>query len=180
MRVWPGSPHPLGATWDGEGFNFALFSQDAEAVELCLFDSKEAATESARVFLAEHTADVWHGYLPDVRPGQLYGYRVSGPYVPATGHRFNPNKLLIDPYAKALAGRIDWDNALFGYRVGDPGEDVSFSELDSAGRMPKCVAVDTAFSWGGDRRPDTPWTRTVIYECHVKGMTMRHPGVPER
>jgi glycogen operon protein len=170
----------LGATWDGEGFNFALFSQHAEAVELCLFDSKEAETESTRVFLTEHTADVWHAYLPDVRPGQLYGYRVSGPYQPAAGHRFNPNKLLIDPYAKALAGRIQWDNALFGYRVGDPQGRPLVQRAGQRRRMPKCVAVDTAFSWAGDRSPQTPWTRTVIYECHVKGMTMRHPGVPER
>jgi glycogen operon protein len=176
-RVWPGAPYPLGATWDGEGFNFAVFSHNAEAVELCLYDTRESADASARVALTERTSSVWHGYLPDVRPGQLYGYRASGPYAPWAGHRFNPNKLLLDPYAKAVTGRIDWDDALFGYHVGE--DDASFSTQDSAGRLPKCVAVDTAFSWGDDRPPHVPWTRTVIYEAHVRGMTARHPAVPE-
>ena len=180
MRVWPGSPHPLGATWDGEGVNFALFSHNAKAVELCLFDSKDADTESARVFFNERTADVWHGYLPDVRPGQFYGYRVHGRYAPTEGHRFNPHKLLLDPYAKAVSGTIDWDDALFAYQVGSAEQDLSFSQEDSAGKIPKSMVVDTAFTWGDDRLPRIPWPQTVLYECHVKGMTARHPEVPER
>jgi len=179
MRVWPGTPFRLGANWDGEGVNFALFSAHAERVELCLFDSAEHEVESSRVVLRDRTGDVWHAYLPDVRPGQLYGYRVHGPYEPSRGHRFNPNKLLLDPYARAVNGRVRWDDAVFGYRIGDPAADLSFSEVDSAPQVPKCVVVDTAFSWGDDQPPRTPWSRSVIYECHVKGMTARHPHVPE-
>ena len=180
MRVWPGSPHPLGATWDGEGVNFAIFSEYAEAVELCLFDSRDPTREVERAELKERTSFIWHGYLPDVRPGQLYGYRVHGPYEPAKGHRFNPNKLVLDPYAKVVTGRLQWDDALFGYEIGDADADLSFSEQDSGPSLPKCQVVDTAFSWRDDRRPNVPWSRTVIYEAHVKGMTARHPGVPER
>src|SRR5689334_103484 len=139
MRVRPGSAHPLGATWDGEGTNFALFSEHATAVELCLFDVPDAARETSRVTLAEHDEFVWHAYLPDVRPGQLYGYRVQGPYAPGEGHRFNPNKLLIDPYAKAISGIIRWSDALYGYVPGDPAADLSFNAADSAGAMPKSV-----------------------------------------
>jgi isoamylase len=179
MRVWPGSPVRLGATWDGEGVNFALFSAHAERVELCLFDSETDTEESGRVALRDRTGDVWHAYLPDIRPGQRYGYRVHGPYDPSRGHRFNPNKLVLDPYARAVDGRICWDDAVFGYRIGDAAEDLSYSDIDSAPRVPKCVVVDTAFSWGEDQHPRTPWSRTVIYECHVKGMTARHPGIPE-
>jgi isoamylase len=179
MRVWPGNPFRLGATWDGEGVNFALFSAHAERVELCLFDSAADAVESSRVVLRDRTGDVWHAYLPDVRPGQHYGYRVYGPYAPSHGHRFNPNKLLLDPYARAVNGRIQWDDAVFGYHIGDPAADASFSRVDSAAQVPKCVVIDTAFSWGGDQSPRTPWSRSVIYECHVKGLTARHPGVPE-
>ncbi|HLG66345.1 MAG TPA: glycogen debranching protein GlgX [Acidimicrobiales bacterium] len=179
MRVWPGSPHPLGATWDGEGVNFALFSQHATSVELCLFDSAEAPLASARVTLPPPTDHVWHAYLPDVRPGQLYGYRVDGPYEPERGHRFNPAKLLIDPYAKALSGTVEWSDEVFGYTVGHPDQDLSKDPRDSAAWVPKSVVVDPAFTWGDDRPPATPWNRTVIYECHVRGMTMRHPGVPE-
>jgi glycogen operon protein len=178
MRARPGQPHPLGATWDGEGVNFALFSEHATAVELCLFDRPDDAAETCRVRLAEPEEHVWHVYLPDVRPGQLYGYRVHGPYAPSEGHRFNPSKLLIDPYAKALTGSIQWSDALFGYVPGDPQADLSYNEADSAGRMPKSVVVETAFSWGDDRPPRTPWHRTLIYECHVKGLTQLHPGVP--
>ena len=179
MRVWPGTPFRLGANWDGEGVNFALFSAHAERVELCLFDSAQQEVESSRVVLRDRTGDVWHAYLPDVRPGQLYGFRVHGPYEPSRGHRFNPNKLLLDPYARAVNGRVRWDDAVFGYRIGDPAADLSFSEVDSAPQMPKSVVIDTAFSWGDDQPPRTPWSHSVIYECHVKGMTARHPQVPE-
>ena len=179
MRVWPGQPYPLGATWDGEGVNFALFSEHATGVELCLFDNPEDATESHRIALPELTDHVWHSYLPDVRPGQFYGYRVHGPYKPQEGNRFNPNNLLIDPYAKAITGRIQWSTALFAYKVGGPRQDLEMSTTNSAGKVPKCVVIDSAFTWGTDRRPRIPWNRTIIYECHVKGMTIRHPDVPE-
>src|SRR6266511_2325947 len=180
MRVWPGSAAPLGATWDGEGVNFSIFSEHGEAVELCLFDQPEAEEESDRIEMQERTDLIWHCYLPDVRPGQLYGYRVHGPYEPEQGHRFNPTKLLIDPYTRAVSGLIHWSDALYGYTVGHSGGDLSFDTRDSAGGMPKCVVIDPAFTWGDDRQPDIPWNRTVIYECHVRGMTMRHPGVPRR
>ena len=179
MRVWPGQPYPLGATWDGEGVNFALFSEDATAVELCLFGNPDDEQESHRLRLPELTDHVWHVYLPDVRPGQFYGYRVHGPYKPEEGRRFNPNNLLIDPYAKAITGDIKWSDALFAYKVGGSRQDLEMSTQNSAGGVPKCVVVDSAFTWGSDRRPRIPWNRTVIYECHVKGMTMRHPDVPE-
>jgi glycogen operon protein len=180
MRVWPGHPFPLGATWDGEGVNFALFSENATRVELCLFDSPEDARERARIDVREWRDQVWHCYLPDVRPGQLYGYRVHGPYAPEEGYRFNPAKLLIDPYAKALSGPIRWSDAMFGYRVGSPKQDLEIDTQDSAGAVPKSVVVDQAFTWQNDRPPRTPWNRTVIYECHVKGMTVRHPDVDPR
>jgi glycogen operon protein len=179
VRVWPGSPYPLGASWDGEGTNFAIFSRHATAVDLCLFDTAEAAAETARVRLRERTDDVWHAYLPDVRPGQFYGYRVHGPYAPAQGHRFNPAKLLLDPYARSISGPVRWSDALFGYRVDGRGDDTSPDPRDSAGGMPKSVVIESAFTWGDDRAPRTAWNRTVIYECHVKGMTALHPGVPE-
>jgi len=175
--VWPGRPYPLGATWDGFGVNFALFSAHGEKVELCLFD--DAGTrEVDRIALPECTDDIWHGYLPEARPGLLYGYRVHGPYDPARGHRFNPNKLLIDPYAKSLVGPIRWSDAHFGYRVGSGREDLSFDRRDNARGMPKCRVIDPAFTWGPDRPPAVPWTDTLVYEAHVKGMTVRHPGVP--
>jgi isoamylase len=179
VRVWPGVPHPLGATWDGEGVNFALFSEGARGVQLCLFDDATAAEPTATINMAERTDNVWHVYLPDVRPGALYGYRVDGPYEPASGHRFNARKLLIDPYAKAVSGPIRWSDELFGYTIGDPEADLSFDARDSAGAMPKCLVVDPAFTWDDDRSPNTPWNQTVIYETHVRGMTHRHPGVPE-
>ena len=179
MRVWPGTPHPLGATWDGEGVNFALFSEHASAVELCLFEKPEDAEPSARIPMPIATDRVWHAYLPDVRPGALYGYRVDGPYDPEHGHRFNRHKLLIDPYAKAVSGSIRWSDELFGYTIGDDEADLSFDRRDSAGGMPKCVVIDDSFTWGDDRSPSIPWNRSVIYECHVRGMTKRHPGVPE-
>ena len=152
MRVWPGQPYPLGATWDGEGVNFALFSENATGVELCLFDAHGDAKERERIPIVERSDQVWHCYLPDVRPGQLYGYRVHGPYAPEEGHRFNPNQLLIDPYAKAITGAIKWSDALFAYQVGSDREDLEPDPADSAGGMPKCVVVDPAFTWGNDRR----------------------------
>ncbi|MGH2690964.1 MAG: glycogen debranching protein GlgX, partial [Actinomycetota bacterium] len=180
MRVWPGKPYPQGATWDGKGVNFAIFSEGAEGVELCLFDDPADAVASGRVEIEERTDQIWHCYLPDARPGQLYGYRLHGPYAPHEGHRFNPDKLLIDPYAKAVSGRIDrWSDALYGYIYGHPEADLTCDPRDSAGAMPKSVVINRAFEWGDDRRPQTPWNRTVIYECHVRGMTMRHPQVPE-
>ena len=175
--VWPGKPYPLGASWDGFGVNFALFSAHAEKVELCLFD-KTGQREVERIALPEHTDEVWHGYLPDARPGLLYGYRVHGPYEPMAGHRFNPHKLLLDPYAKALFGAFRWSDAHYGYRVGSTKEDLSFDRRDNARGMPKCRVVDSAFTWGHDRRPEVPWSDTIIYETHVRGFTMLHPEVP--
>jgi glycogen operon protein len=177
-RVWPGRPYPRGATWDGRGVNFALFSEHAERVELCLFD-RQGRRELERIRLPEYTDQIWHGYLPDLRPGQLYGYRVHGPYAPERGHRFNPHKLLIDPYAKALHGALRWSDAHFGYRIGHKMEDLSFDRRNDAPGMPKCVVVDTAFTWAVDRPPRRPWHETVLYELHVRGHTMRHPEVPE-
>ena len=177
-RIREGLPNPLGATWDGLGVNFALFSANATKVELCLFDAN-GETETARVELPEYTDEVWHGYLPDARPGTVYGYRVHGPYEPEQGHRFNPNKLLVDPYARALVGGLKWDPAVFGYTQGAEGDDLSFDERDSAGFMPKCRVIDPAFTWGRDRQPRVAWERTIFYETHVKGFTQRHPAVPE-
>ena len=179
MRIWPGSPYPLGATWDGEGVNFALFSENATAVDLCLFDRPNDPQETHRIRIEECTDFVWHVYLPEVRPGQLYGYRVHGLYDPEAGHRFNPAKVLNDPYAKAIAGTIDWSNELFGYRIGDPKADLSIDDRDNAASIPKCVVVDQAFTWGGDHLLRTAWDRTVIYELHVHGFTARHPDVPK-
>jgi glycogen operon protein len=178
MRVWPGTPYPLGATWDGEGVNFALFSEHAQAVRLLLFDDPVSGEPSTVITLIETTDQVWHAYLPDVRPGALYGYKVDGAYDPEHGHRFNPHKLLIDPYAKAVSGPVDWNDDLFGYTVGDPAGDLSCDGRDSASALPKSVVVDPSFTWQDDRPPQTPWNRTVIYETHVRGMTMQHPGVP--
>jgi glycogen operon protein len=177
QRVLAGLPHPLGATWDGSGVNFALFSANATRVELCLFDPA-GRREIERIALPEQTHEIWHGYLPEVRPGQLYGYRVHGPYAPEQGHRFNPHKLLIDPYAKALHGELRWHDACYGYRVDSPKEDLSFDRRDSAFVMPKCVVIDTAYSWGEDIRPRRPWAESIVYEAHVRGVSVRHPGVP--
>ncbi|HEY6948714.1 MAG TPA: glycogen debranching protein GlgX [Gemmatimonadales bacterium] len=178
ITVRPGSPAVLGAHWDGEGTNFALCSERATAVELCLFDGPDDAREAFRVPLQERTGSVWHGYLPDIRPGHLYGYRVHGPWAPEQGHRFNPAKLLLDPYARAITGTIRWSDALSGHVIGHPEQDLVPDPRDSAGGLPKCVVVEPAFTWADDRPPRTPWADTVIYECHVKGMTMRHPDVP--
>jgi glycogen operon protein len=175
--VWPGQAYPRGATWDGEGVNFALFSANAEKVQLCIFDAN-GRQELQRIALNERTDDVWHAYLPEARPGMLYGYRVHGPYEPENGHRFNPNKLLIEPYARHIQGQVKWSDAHFGYRVGNARKDLSFDRRDSAAGMPKCRVVDPAFTWGDDRPPRVPFHDTVIYETHVRGFTMRHPGVP--
>jgi isoamylase len=177
--VWPGRPYPQGATWDGEGVNFALFSEHAEGVELCLFDSR-GRRELQRVRLREQTDQVWHCYLPEARPGELYGYRVYGPYQPQQGHRFNPNKLLLDPYAKSIVGPLSWSDAHFGYRIGSPREDQSFDRRNNALGMPKCQVIDPAFSWGDDKHPHTPWHDTVIYEMHVRGFSMQHPDAPSQ
>jgi len=177
IAVWPGRPYPLGATWDGEGVNFALFSEHAEKVELCLFDSR-GRRETARIALRAQTDQVWHCYLPEARPGQCYGYRVHGPYDPTRGHRFNANKLLLDPYAREIAGQIRWNDALFGYRIGDKTEDLAPDRRNSAHGMPKSRVIDTAFTWGDDQPPNTPWHDTIIYELHVRGFTIGHPEVP--
>jgi len=177
-RIREGLPFPLGATWDGLGVNFALFSANATKVELCLFDAA-GEVELERIELLEYTDETWHGYLPDAHPGQVYGYRVHGPYDPQNGHRFNPNKLLIDPYAKQLVGELTWSEALFGYTIGHPDADLSFDERDSAPFVPKCKVIDPAHTWGRDHRLNVPWERTLIYEAHVRGLTMTHPAVPE-
>ncbi|MDX6335712.1 MAG: isoamylase [Streptosporangiaceae bacterium] len=175
MRVWPGAPYPLGATWDGTGTNFALFSEAAEQVELCLLNGDEPAHHETRVPLTEVDAFVWHGYLPDVAPGQRYGYRVHGPYDPARGHRCNPAKLLLDPYGKAINGEVRWNEAVFSYRFSDPA---AMNTVDSAPYMPANVVINPFFDWGDDRAPRTPYHETVIYEAHVRGLTLRHPDVP--
>jgi isoamylase len=172
VTIWPGDPFPLGATWDGRGTNFSLFSEHADGVELCLFDNEGG---ERRIRMQEHTALTWHVYLPGVGPGQRYGYRVHGPYEPSAGQRFNPNKLLIDPYAKAIEGDVSWADSVFGYPLGE--EDTVLDERDSAPHIPKSIVVNPFFDWRNDRHPRTPWHKTVIYETHVKGLTMHHPGV---
>jgi isoamylase len=175
-KMYPGQPYPLGATWDGTGVNFALFANNATRVTLSLFDS---SNNEKKIEITERTHQIWHVYLPDVKPGQLYGYRVDGDYDPSKGARHNANKLLLDPYAKAVEGDIQWDNSLFAYIVGSADEDLSFSENDSAPFMPKCVVVDNKFDWGNDRHPKIPFHRTVIYEAHVKGFTHLNNELPE-
>ena len=179
MRVWPGYPYPLGATWTGVGVNFALFSEHATHVELCLFDSPDATKESARIRMPEQTDMVWHAFLPDCRPNQLYGYRVHGPYEPAAGQRFNPNKVVMDPYAKAVARTVRWADEMFGYEVGHPDADLSFDPRDNAAYAPLAAVVDPAFTWGEDRAPRTPWHNTVIYELHVRGFSKLNVDIPE-
>ncbi len=173
MQSWPGSAYPLGATFDGSGTNFALFSEGAERVELCLFGDRGKET---RIEMRDVDAFVWHVYLPTVQPGQRYGYRVHGPNDPANGQRFNPNKLLLDPYAKAVEGQVQWGQEVFGYDFGDPD---SRNDEDSAHAMMKGVVVNPFFDWAGDRQPKTPYAETVIYEAHVKGLTELHPEIPE-
>ncbi|MCC6738259.1 MAG: glycogen debranching enzyme GlgX, partial [Planctomycetia bacterium] len=177
-RIRPGVPYPLGATWDGKGVNFALFSENALAVDLCLFDSPGAAAESLRIRMPERTDMVWHVWVPDLRPGQCYGYRVHGPWDPPAGRRFNSAKVLLDPYAKAIGRRLYWDDAVFGYRVGDPAGDLLKDDRDSAAFAPLAAVADPRFDWGNDRPPRTPWHETLIYELHVKGFTQLHPDVP--
>jgi isoamylase len=180
MRVWPGRSSPLGATWDGSGVNFAIYSENAEKVELCLFDSIDQTKETERVLLREYTDMVWHAYLPDVAPGQIYGYRVYGPYDPAKGHRFNPTKILLDPYAKLIARDLKWADEMFAYKLGDPMGDLSFDDRDNAAFAPLAAVIDPAFTWGDDRRPGHRWQNVIIYEVHVKGFTQLHPDVPEK
>jgi isoamylase len=176
--LYPGKPYPLGATWDGEGVNFALYAEHATKVELCLFDAASGEGESASYTLYEKSYQIWHCYVPGLAPGQLYGYRVHGPYEPAEGKRFNPHKLLIDPYAKALSGTIVWNDALFAYPVGK-GDDLVLDETDSAPFVPKSIVIDDRYDWGEDKAPLIPYHQTVIYEAHVKGFTQRHPALPE-
>jgi len=178
--MYPGTPFPLGATWDGLGVNFALYSQHAEAVELLLFDAPSDTHPARGISLPERTGPIWHGYVPNLRPGQLYGYRVYGPYRPDDGYRFNPNKVLLDPYARAVGRLPRWHDSLYGYEVGHPYADLSFSASDSAPYAPLGAVVEETFEWGNDRRPDVPWEDTIIYETHVRGLTYRHPGVPKR
>ena len=176
-QISAGSSHPLGATWDGRGTNFALFSANATKVELCLFD-REGRRENQRIKMPERTEDVWHAYVPHATPGQLYGYRVHGPYEPAAGHRFNRNKLLIDPYSKRLGGTFAWSDAHFGYRAGSKQEDLSFDRRDNARGMVKSVVVDPAHTWTHERAPGKSWEDTIIYEAHVKGLTQRREDIP--
>ena len=176
-EVWPGRSYPLGAHWNGEGVNFAVFSEHAEAIDLCIFDAN-GRREVQRIRLAERTDQVFHCYLPEARPGLLYGYRVHGPYRPQQGMRFNPHKLLLDPYARNITGSLRWSDALYGYTIGHARGDLSFDRRDSAGAMPKSKVIDTAFTWGDDKLPDIPWNDMVIYELHVRGFTIQHPNVP--
>ena len=178
LRIREGLPHPRGATWDGKGVNFSLFSSFATKVELCLFDDR-GEKELQRIALPEYTDEIWHGYVSGIGPGQVYGYRVHGPYEPEQGHRFNPNKLLLDPYAREYVGQLKWDHACFGYTIGAEGDDLTFDERDSAAFVPKCVVVDSDFDWKQNTRPLVPWDRTIIYETHIRGYTKLHPGVPE-
>lgn len=178
LRIAEGSPFPLGATWDGKGVNFALFSANATKVELCLFDEK-GEKETQRIELPEYTDEVWHVYVYGLEPGTVYGYRVHGPYEPEAGHRFNPNKLLLDPYAKAHVGELKWDPAVFGYTLNAEGDDLTFDERDSAPFMQKCQVVDQTFSWTHPTRVRVPWEHTIFYETHVRGYTKRHPAIPE-
>ncbi len=179
VKTWLGKPHPLGATWLGNGVNFAIFAEHATSVELCLFDNLDAPKEKVRIPLRERTEYVWHAFLPDARPGQLYGYRVYGPYDPAHGLRFNESKLLLDPYAKSIAGQIKWSDEMFSYVVGDANEDLARDSRDNAWAMPKSVVVDPGFDWGNDKKPETPFSETVIYEMHVKGFTKLRADIPE-
>ena len=179
QAIYPGQPYPLGATFDGEGVNFAIFAENAAGIDLCLFNDPGDQKETETIKMNEVSHHVWHCYLPGIRPGQLYGYRAHGPYDPLNGLRYNSNKLLIDPYAKAISSAVDWSNALFGYEIGHPDEDLSFNEVDSAPFTPKSVVVDPSFDWQGDKPLKIPFHKTIIYETHVKGFTQLHPGIPE-
>jgi len=179
VNIYPGNPYPLGATFDGNGVNFALYAENATGVDLCLFKKPKGEPEYIKIQLTERTHHVWHVYIPGLKAGQLYGYRVSGPYDPVNGHRFNTCKLLIDPYAKAIAGPIEWNNSLFGYEIGSPEEDLSFSKSDSAAFLPKCVVIGPDFDWEDDRQLNIPNHKSIIYEAHVRGLTKTHPDIPE-
>jgi isoamylase len=179
MRTMPGNPYPLGAKWDGAGVNFSLFSENATGVELCLFDDRDRKLEINRIAITEHTDGCWHIYLQGAKPGLRYGYRVHGPYDPKNGHRFNPAKLLLDPYARSIDGYLRWDDALFGYTIGHPDEDLSRDDRDSASFVPKSIVVDPYFDWRNDAQLRIPWHETIIYELHVRGFTMLHPEIPE-
>src|SRR5438046_1556163 len=179
IRIKPGSPFPLGATWDGQGVNFALYAENASGVELCLFDSKEEHKESRKIKIEERTHQVWHSYVPGLKPGQLYGYRVYGRYEPQNGHRFNPNKFLIDPYAKAISDTLHWHDALFGYEVGNEHADLSFSDVDGIPFMPRSVVIDPNFNWEDDKFPRIPYQKTIVYELHLKGFTKLQTQIPE-
>jgi isoamylase len=179
FNVYPGNPYPLGAIWNGSGVNFALYADNAKGVELCFFETTKDEIESQRFKLVERTHHVWHIYIDGAKPGQLYGFRVDGSYDPVNGHRYNASKLLIDPYAKAVAGTIDWSDALFGYEIGHPGEDLSYSEIDSAPYVPKSVVIDPNFDWEDDHHLMYPYHKSIIYEAHVKGLTKLHPDIPK-
>ncbi|HUR66656.1 MAG TPA: hypothetical protein VMZ03_09935, partial [Chitinophagaceae bacterium] len=178
-NVYPGEPFPLGATWDSEGVNFAVFAENADGMELCLFDNPDSKNEEQRIRIKEVSHHVWHAYIPGLNPGQLYGYRAHGIYDPLKGYRYNPNKLLIDPYAKAISQPVVWNDALFGYIMGHPEEDLSFSDEDSAPFAPRSVVIDTRFDWQDDKPPRIPYHKTIIYETHIKGFTKTHPAIPE-
>jgi len=179
IKVYPGSPFPLGATIDDSGINFALFAENATRVELCLFNHVDDVDEYIKIKIEEVTHHVWHVCVPDLKAGQLYGYRVYGPHEPENGHRFNPAKLLVDPYAKAIAGNLEWDDAVFGYNIGDPDSDLSFNDSNSAPYMPKSIVIDQHFDWEGDKQPKIPYHDTIVYEAHVKGFTKLNPDIPE-
>ncbi|HEV9035854.1 MAG TPA: glycogen debranching protein GlgX, partial [Puia sp.] len=177
MTIYPGNPYPLGSYWDGKGVNFAVYSHNATGVELCLFDTEKGVGETQKIGLNERTHDVWHGYLPDLKPGQLYGFRVGGPYDPSNGHRFNPAKILLDPYARAFCNIGDWDDTLFGYTIGQ--DDLVRDDRDDAAVAPKSIVIDHRFDWAGDRPPKVAYFNTVIYETHVRGFTKCFPGIPD-
>jgi glycogen operon protein len=180
MKMLHGAPYPLGATWDGSGVNFAIFSEHATRVELCLFDSPASPAESERIRLPEQTDQIWHGYLPNLLPQQLYGFRVFGPYDPSRGHRFNPHKVLLDPYTKAVGRTFRWCDEMFGYRIGHPDADLEMDTRDNAACAMLASVLDPAFTWGDERRPKTPWHKTIIYEMHVKGFSQLNPRIPEK
>jgi len=180
VKTFRGYSYPLGATWTGDGVNFAIFSQHATGVELCLFDSVNNTEDNVRIPLKERTGHVWHVFLPDARPGQLYGFRVSGPYDPERGLRFNNSKLLLDPYAKAIAGAVSWADEMFGYVIGDEKQDLTQDFRDNAWGVPKSIVIDTGFDWQGDKRPAIPLHESVIYEVHVKGFSKLWREMPEQ
>ena len=180
MRIWPGSSYPLGAAWDGKGVNFAIYSENATSISLLLYESQNSPTPRHRIPLTEKSGYVWHCYLPDIMPGQLYAYSVDGPYEPDKGLRFNKKKALIDPYSRAITGTIPTNDAMFGHKLGDPTQDLSRDERDSGPFSPKSLIIDSRYDWEGDSLLRTPWNETVIYETHVKGFTKLHPGIPRK